>query len=153
MTSVTLVEDMNPAVEAILARHHAAMSEATPEESCHVMTAKALRSSGASVYALRDETGEICAVGALKPFGSGAVELKSMHVAAEARGRGYGKRLLDHLLAEARRAGMAAAYLETGSEAGFAAARALYEGAGFAYCAPFGEYVPDRLSVFMSIKL
>ena len=153
MITVTLTLDADPAVEAILARHHSAMSAATPADSCHVMTASALRDSGARVYALRDASGTVQAVGALKPLGDGTVELKSMHVAAESRGKGFGKGLLKHLLAEARGLGMTTAYLETGSEPGFAPARAMYESAGFAYCPPFANYVPDRLSVFMSRTL
>ncbi|WGW05901.1 GNAT family N-acetyltransferase [Tropicibacter oceani] len=152
-TVITLSTSADPAVEAILVRHHSAMSAATPAESCHVMTSDALRASGARVYALRDGSGAVQGVGALKPFGQNAVELKSMHVAAEARGKGFGKSLLNHLLSEARAMGMTAAYLETGSEPGFAPARALYEAAGFEYGPPFGDYVPDRLSVFMSRRL
>src|SRR5437867_1772325 len=41
--------------------------------------------------------------------------------------------------------------LETGVHQ--AAARALYRSGGYAECAPFGEYRPDRLSVFMEKRL
>ncbi len=41
--------------------------------------------------------------------------------------------------------------LETGIHQ--AAARALYRSGGYAECAPFGEYRPDRLSVFMEKRL
>ncbi|WP_136439657.1 GNAT family N-acetyltransferase [Pacificoceanicola onchidii] len=153
MTSITRVETADPAVEAILERHHEAMRAQTPEESCHVMTSEALRASGASVYALRDESGAVCAVGALKPMGQAETELKSMHVPSEMRGRGYGAVLLAHLLDEARKTQAQAAFLETGSEDGFAAARGLYEAAGFTYCPPFGDYVSDPLSVFMTLRL
>jgi putative acetyltransferase len=141
----------DPEVEALLAAHAEAMQAATPVDSCHVMTSEALRNAGARVFALRDGV-EVCAVGALKPFGT-AVELKSMHVAAARRGQGLGRALLDGLLQAARERGAQMACLETGSEAGFAPARALYEAAGFAYCPPFGDYSPDRLSVFMQRAL
>jgi putative acetyltransferase len=36
---------------------------------------------------------------------------------------------------------------------GFAAARALYSHFGFVYCAPFGDYVLDPNSVFMTFEL
>ncbi|MFW2541375.1 GNAT family N-acetyltransferase [Primorskyibacter sp. 2E107] len=153
MSRIVRIESADPSVEAILAAHYQAMAEATPAESCHVMTSEALRASGARVYAMASDGGGFCAVGALKPIGGGAVELKSMHVLADARGRGHGRSLLRHLIEEARRDGMDVAYLETGSEAGFASARALYESAGFDYCAPFADYVPDPLSVFMVRKL
>ena len=44
-------------------------------------------------------------------------------------------------------------FLETGSREASAAARRLYERAGFSYCAPFGAYVDDPMSVFMTRTL
>jgi putative acetyltransferase len=125
----------------------------TPESSCHAMDADGLRRSGSRLYALRDADGIVRAVGALKPLDADGVELKSMHVARNARGCGLGRTLLAHLLNAARAEGARQAFLETGSEPGFAAARALYESAGFTYCAPFADYTPDPLSVFMTRPL
>ncbi len=147
--SISLVTGPDAAVDAVLERHHAAMRAASPEESCHVMTADALRASGAKIFALRDASGEVCAIGALKAFGAHAVELKSMHTLSEHRGKGLARVLLARLLEAAREMDAHQAYLETGSEPGFAPARALYESAGFTYCVPFGDYVTDPLSVFM----
>nr|WP_284438335.1 GNAT family N-acetyltransferase [Thalassococcus arenae] len=117
------------------------------------MTSLELRASGARVFALRDETGSVQAVGALKPLSGDAVELKSMHTLSEARGRGFGRTILDRLLGEARSMGARRVFLETGSAPPFAAARALYERAGFALVPPFGDYVEDPLSVFMARDL
>lgn len=142
------VDGADADVEDVLTRHHALMRSISPEESCHVMTAQALRDSGASVFALRDDTGAIAGVGALKPFGT-AVELKSMHVLEARRGEGLGRVLLDHLLDVARSRSAQDVYLETGSWAEFDAARGLYAAAGFAECDPFGDYKPDPLSTFM----
>jgi len=35
----------------------------------------------------------------------------------------------------------------------FAPARALYERFGFVYCEPFGDYIPDPNSMFMTLGL
>jgi putative acetyltransferase len=43
--------------------------------------------------------------------------------------------------------------LETGSWEYFRPARALYKSHGFVECSPFGDYVPDPNSVFMSLDL
>jgi putative acetyltransferase len=43
--------------------------------------------------------------------------------------------------------------LETGSWDYFRPARALYRKHGFVECAPFGGYLPDPNSVFMSLDL
>jgi putative acetyltransferase len=159
--TIRAVAGPDAAVDALLARHHAAMRAGSPEESCHVMTAEALRAAGARVYALQGGDGELCAVGALKPLPAGqgpggahpAVELKSMHVAEAHRGQGMGAALLRHLLDEARASGAVLACLETGTQPGFAAARGLYTAAGFAPCPPFAGYRRDPLSVFMARPL
>lgn len=145
--------DVDPDVEHVLAQHHALMRSQSPEESCHVMTAVDLRASGALVFALESQDWGLCAVGALKPFGQSAVELKSMHTVQAHRGKGVGRALLDHLLHEARTMGAQSAWLETGSDTTFAPARALYHKAGFTDCPPFGDYVVDPLSVFMQRDL
>jgi putative acetyltransferase len=76
-----------------------------------------------------------------------------MHVLAEYRGQGLSRVLLDHLLAEAGQAGFRRLSLETGSQPMFEPARRLYSRAGFDYCEPFGDYVVDPNSVFMTRTL
>jgi putative acetyltransferase len=53
----------------------------------------------------------------------------------------------------ARSMGMSRLSLETGSWEYFVSARKLYKRHGFVECPPFGEYVPDPNSVFMSRDL
>lgn len=43
--------------------------------------------------------------------------------------------------------------LETGTQPGFAAARALYAAEGFVECGPFGAYAPSAHSAFMTRTL
>lgn len=150
--SIDVVSGPDASVDELLSRHFADMRAGSPEESCHVMTSQDLRNSGALLYALRNRAGEVCAVGALKPFEDG-VELKSMHTAHEKRGLGYGGAVLHSLLETARIQGAEAAWLETGSQPSFAAARAMYRSAGFEECLPFGSYTLDPLSTFMVLKL
>lgn len=64
-------------------------------------------------------------------------------------GRGIGRAILEHLVAEARARGLTSLWLETGSTPAFVPALALYESAGFAYCGPFEGYVEDPFSRFM----
>jgi putative acetyltransferase len=61
--------------------------------------------------------------------------------------------MLEHILAEARRRGYTALWLETGSMDAFIPARKLYEAYGFSYCGPFGDYSEDPHSVFMTLAL
>jgi putative acetyltransferase len=138
------------AADALLAAHVALMQAQTQPESCHVMTAADLCAAGAQVFAGRDGAGAVVAIGAIKPLGDGAAELKSMHCAQARRGEGLGRALLRHLVEKARGMGAASLWLETGSGEAFAAARALYRSEGFAECGPFGDYRQDPLSVFMT---
>ena len=92
-------------------------------------------------------------VGALRRLSAGHGEVKSMHTAAGARGRGVGAALLRHIIAAARARGMTRLSLETGSWPYFAPARALYARHGFVECPPFGDYRPDPNSVFMTLAL
>jgi putative acetyltransferase len=80
-------------------------------------------------------------------------EVKSMHTAEAARGRGIGRAMIDHLLSVARDRGFRRVSLETGSMTAFAPARSLYASVGFRPCGPFGEYVPSRNSTFMTLLL
>ena len=76
-----------------------------------------------------------------------------MHTAAAARGRGVARAMLTHLLGVARERGHRRVSLETGTQDGFAAARALYLSAGFSPCEPFGEYFVSPHSVCMTLHL
>ena len=141
-----------PAVAAVIARHHALMRASSPAESCHVMDASELSEAGAVLFSVTDGD-VVLGIGALKEIAPGHGEIKSMHVTAEARGRGLSKALLSALLAEAGDRNMTQISLETGSQEVFQAACRLYETFGFHVCAPFADYVDDPNSVFMSLAL
>ena len=136
-------------VADLVNRHFEMMRSQSPAESCHVMSADDLFATGAHVYGLRDGD-TMLGIAALKPLDDTHGELKSMHTKAESRGLGVASALVMHILSEARRLGITRISLETGSEAPFAPARRLYERHGFTYCAPFGSYTDDPLSVFMT---
>lgn len=143
---------LNPEVTPLLERHLAMMWEASPPESVHALDAADLAVPEVAFFTLREgET--IIGMGALKRLSGLHAEIKSMHVVAEARGRGLARVLLDHLLTEARAMGLARISLETGAEPVFAPARALYESAGFTACPPFEGYAEDPNSVFMTRTL
>lgn len=154
MDALTVMRDTprTPDVRALLLRHFDVMRAGSPAESCHVMDPDALLDRGAVLFAARQK-GNVLGVGALAQVGPDHGELKSMHTHSDARGRGVARAILAALLDAARAQGMGRVSLETGSAELFAPARALYAAHGFAECPPFGNYVYDPLSVFMTRTL
>lgn len=137
----------DPGTAALIDAHFKLMRSQSPEESCHVLPAEGLK----GLFMLAAELdGEVVGIGAIAEIEPGHAEIKSMHTAQRARGVGIARALLRGLIDEAVRTGQTRASLETGSAAEFSAARRLYSSEGFDYCGPFGSYVEDPLSVFMS---
>ncbi len=128
------------------------MHEITPPESIHALGLEALRAPDVTFWTAW-EGDELLGCGALKELGANTGEVKSMRTAAAHRGRGVGKRLLEHILEEAEKRGYARLYLETGAMPAFAPARALYLRYGFTACGPFADYTDDPNSVFMTKRL
>jgi putative acetyltransferase len=134
---------------ALIARHLAGMRAHSPAESVHALEADKLRSPEIRFWSVWSG-GQIVGCGALKRLDARRGELKSMRVADAFLGRGVGRAILQHLVAEARAMGMTSLWLETGSAPAFEPALRLYESAGFSRCGPFDGYVEDPFSVFMT---
>ncbi|UFM63687.1 GNAT family N-acetyltransferase [Paracoccus sp. MA] len=133
-------------------RHTADMHADTPPESIHMLPRAALDTPEIAFFVLR-EGGVPLGMGAVKRIAADHGEIKSMHVLAEARGRGHSRCMLQALIDHARSEGMARLSLETGVQPTFIAARGLYLRAGFVECPPFGDYRHDPNSVYMTIGL
>ena len=99
------------------------------------------------------EGDRLVGVGALKALAPDHGEVKSMRTAPEALGRGVGRAMLHHIVAEARRRGYARLSLETGSTQCFGAALRLYESEGFVPCGPFGDYKATPFTRFFTRRL
>ena len=139
-------------VAALLELHLAEMHQWSPACKVHAMPLERLRQPDVTFYSAWDgET--LAAVGALKHLDEGRGELKSMRAAPEYRGKGAGKAILHHLIAEARARGYTWLGLETGVPEPFVPARRLYASYGFTECEAFADYVLDEWSVCMSRPL
>lgn len=138
---------------AALVNTHAAFCDATaPAESCHRLPVAALFTPDITVWGAYDGPALI-GMGALKQLSAHDGEIKSMHTAAAARGKGTAGMILQTIMAAAAARGMRRLWLETGVHPDFAPARALYAAHGFSECAPFGDYVLDPHSTFMTKTL
>jgi putative acetyltransferase len=149
---VTTEDPGTPDVVALLERHLSFAHEVTPEGGVFALDLDALQRPSVTFFCARSD-GRLLGIAALQELAADHGELKSMHTAAEARGRGVGRELLTHALEVARRRGYTRVSLETGNFAAFAPARTLYESVGFVSCAPFGSYVGSRTSACMTIEL
>src|ERR1700688_3259513 len=124
----------------------------TAPGSAHALDLTELQSPNVSFWTIWE--GEVLlGIGALKRLSPDHGDVKSMHTAQSARRRGVGGAMLRHIIASARKSGMLRLSLETGSWEYFRPAQALYRSYGFVECAPFGDYVLDPNSVFMSLDL
>ena len=133
----------------LIARHLRGMHENTPPESVHAFDIDKLKDPSVTFWSawLGDE---IAGCGALKVLKGDKGEIKSMRVADKFLGKGVGRAILEHIMAEARRRGMKSLWLETGSSAAFKPALSLYASNGFKRCGPFEGYTDDPFSIFMT---
>ena len=124
----------------------------SPPGSVHALDLTALKAPEISFFAAwQNDT--LMGVGALKHLSPAHAEIKSMHTPRSVRGRGAGGAMLRHIIDTAQARGYARLSLETGSMDYFAPARSLYRRHGFTDCEPFGDYIPDPNSVFMTLML
>ncbi|MBU6258966.1 MAG: GNAT family N-acetyltransferase [Burkholderiales bacterium] len=139
-------------IRELLEEHLRDMHRHSPPESVHALDLDGLRRPEISFWSAW-EGGELLGCGALKELDARHGEIKSMRTAAAHLRRGVARRMLDHIVAEARRRGYARLSLETGSMAAFEPARRLYELFGFERTEPFANYRPDPNSLFMTKAL
>lgn len=142
----------DPRMQALIAAHRAHSFGTSPPESVFSLDVDGLRAGDVQVFAVW-QGDALVGCGALRRMGPEDGELKSMHIAAAHRGKGHARALLEHLLETARGLGLRQLWLETGSMAAYAPARALYARAGFTECGRFGSYPEDPNSVYMTRTL
>ena len=150
----TIIEDEPGRAEiaALLKRHLADMARHSPPESMHALDVEALSDEEITFWSVWAGE-ELVGCGALKQLDPTHGEIKSMHTASAHLRRGVASSLLTHVIAEAQRRGYLRLSLETGSMEAYEPARRLYRRFGFEVCDPFGDYVPDPNSTFMSRQI
>lgn len=145
--------DLNdPRVLDLLQTHLTAARAETAPGSAHALDISNLRSPDISFWTIWDDQ-ELLGCGALKRLSADHGEVKSMHIAHAMRRRGLGHAMLSHIIGVAQAKALSRLSLETGSWEYFRAAREFYKSHGFVECPPFGDYVLDPNSIFMSLDL
>jgi putative acetyltransferase len=151
MTPTIRIEDPDqPDIVALLRAADAWYATLYPAESNHLLDIATLQRPEIAFFAARQD-GILLGCGAVAERGDYA-EIKRMYLNRAARGRGLGRRILqaleDHAVAKL---GLRCFRLETGIHQ--PEAIGLYRAAGYRDIAPFGDYAPDPLSLFMEKTL
>lgn len=148
-----ILDDLKgPEIAALLTEHLEDMRATSPPESVHALDLDGLRQPNIRFWTLWD-CQNLAGCGALKWLDAEHAEIKSMRTAATYKQQGIASKVLQHLINDAKAAGVQRLSLETGSMAFFQPARNLYAKFGFELCGPFADYVLDPNSLFMTKKL
>ena len=148
------IDDLSrPAIHALLNEHLQSMYELSPPESVHALDLEKLRKPEVTFWSVW-EGSLLLGCGALKELDRKHGEVSSARTPAALRRKGAGRTILAHIIDVARSRSYEHLSLETGSgREAFKPAQRLYESFGFPYCGPFGEYMEDANSVFMTMRL
>ena len=147
------IDDLSRAdIRALLNEHLQNMYALSPPESVHALDLEKLRKPGITFWSAW-EGSLLLGCGALKELDPRHGEVKSMRTPSALRRQGAGRAILAHIIVVARSRAYERLSLETGAMEAFKPAQKLYENFGFTYCGPFGEYVEDPHSVFMTMRL
>lgn len=141
-----------PEIRALLETHFAGMLASSPPGSCHFLDFDGLNAPDVTFWSIWDGA-ELAGCGAVKELSALHGEVKSMRTHPDHLRKGAAARMLEHIIATAKQRGYRRLSLETGSTPDFDAAHGLYLSYGFQYCSPFGDYVEDPFSRFMTLAI
>lgn len=147
------VDDLRgPEIAKLLQEHLDHMKLLSPPESVHALDLGKLRQPDITFWCAWQDR-ELVGCGALKELAPTHGEIKSMRTATAHLRKGVAAKMLEHIIEEAHRRKYQRLSLETGTVQAFAPAHSLYTRLGFQPCGPFGSYVEDPHSVFMTRAL
>ena len=142
----------NPKVNDLLIRHFKELRSVSPEGSAHVLDIPGLKVPSIKFWSVWEES-TLVGCGALKFLSQDHGEFKSIRVVDDFRKKGYGLKIINHLIEEAKNLNVNKLSLETGSGNFFLPARKLFQKVGFKICSPFAHYKKDSNSCYMSLDL
>jgi putative acetyltransferase len=142
----------NSEVHELLIRHFIELRSVSPEGSTHVLDITGLKDPSIKFWSLWEES-DLMGSGALKFLDKEHGEFKSIRVNDKFKNKGYGLKIINHLINEAKKLNIKRLSLETGSGNFFMPARKLFVKCGFKVCNPFSHYKDDVNSVYMSMLI
>tara|TARA_B100000780_G_scaffold251226_1_gene197772 strand:- start:2 stop:466 length:465 start_codon:yes stop_codon:yes gene_type:complete len=142
----------NIEVHDLLVKHFIELKSVSPDGSAHVLDIDGLKVSSIKFWSLW-EGEELMGIGAIKFLNKTHGEFKSIRVNDKFRNKGFGLKVINHLINEARKLNIEQLSLETGAGKFFLYARKLFVKCGFKTCDPFAHYEKDVNSVYMSMLI
>ena len=142
----------DPKVNDLLIRHFKELRSVSPEGSAHVLDIPGLKVSSIKFWSVWEKD-TLLGCGALKFLSENHGEFKSIRIVDDFRKKGYGFKIINHLIEEAKKLNIEKLSLETGSGNFFLPARKLFQKVGFKICTPFAHYKEDSNSCYMSLDL
>tara|TARA_A100000164_G_C21556339_1_gene607482 strand:+ start:81 stop:548 length:468 start_codon:yes stop_codon:yes gene_type:complete len=142
----------DPEVNQLLNNHFIELKSVSPKGSTHVLDIPGLQVSSIKFWSLW-ENNKLMGCGALKFLDKNHGEFKSIRVHDNFRGKGYGLKIINHLIEEAKKLDINRLSIETGSGNFFAPARKLFNKCGFKPCPPFAHYKIDVNSLYFTKHL
>jgi len=142
----------DPKVNDLLIRHFKELKSVSPEGSAHVLDIPGLKVSSIKFWSVWEKD-TLLGCGALKFLSENHGEFKSIRIVDDFRKKGYGFKIINHLIEEAKKLNIEKLSLETGSGNFFLPARKLFQKVGFKICTPFAHYKEDSNSCYMSLEI
>ena len=142
----------NLEVNDLLKKHFIELRSVSPAGSTHVLDIDGLKDPSIKFWSLW-ENNKLIGCGALKFLEKDHGEFKSIRVADEFRKKGIGKRIINHLIEEAKKLEISKLSIETGAGEFFLPARNLFSKFGFKTCPPFAHYKNDPNSCYFTLNL
>ena len=139
----------HPEVNKLLTKHFIELRAASPEGSAHVLDIPGLKVPTIKFWSLW-ENEKIFGCGALKFLDNEHGEFKSIRIHDDFRNKGYGIKIIDHLIYEAKKLDIKRISLETGAGKFFDPARRLFKKCNFEPCQPFAHYKEDLNSLYLT---
>ena len=142
----------NSEVNELLLNHFKELRSVSPEGSTHVLDIPGLKDPSIKFWSIWEDS-KLVGCGAIKLFDQKHGEFKSIRVTNEFRKKGYGEKILKHLLIKAKNLNLRKLSIETGSGEFFKPARELFQKIGFKKCLPFAHYKEDPNSCYMNLDI
>ena len=136
-------------VNELLKKHFIELRAASPEGSAHVLDIPGLKVPSIKFWSLW-ENEKLIGCGALKFLDKEHGEFKSIRVHNNFRKKGYGIKVINHLIYEAQKLNIKKLSIETGAGDFFIPARKLFDKCGFEICEPFAHYSKDINSIYLT---